>query len=177
MNSTLLAWLAVGAVAGVICAFLSRHFKSAEMFPRNWGKGALSGAFLALVVFVMMGDGGTSSAAMGVSTANVTAVSQDQFQSEVANAKLPVLVDFYATWCMPCRMLSPRVDDVADQFIGKIKFVKIDVDQAPALAQRYQIDGIPALLLFKNGKVIKTMVGLQSEQSLKDQLSESLKSD
>jgi thioredoxin 1 len=81
-------------------------------------------------------------------------------------ATLPVVADFYATWCGPCRQLSPVVDALADQYAGKIKFVKVNVDESPKLAQQFQVEAIPTLLFFKDGKLADTSVGLLSKKDL-----------
>jgi len=80
------------------------------------------------------------------------------------------VMDFYATWCGPCRQLAPTMDGLADQYAGKIKFVKVNVDESPKLAQRFQVEGIPMLAFFKNGKQTDKLVGLQSKEDLIKQL-------
>ena len=155
----------MGGVFGVVWGFRGKR-TSGTWSPRaNWQRGAVFGAAIGLAFFLVLGRG-ISSAAMDSSTVNVKRIGQDEFEAEVINSPQPVLVDFYATWCGPCQALSPRVDKVAGEFAGKIKFVKVNVDKSPALAQRFGIEGIPALLLFKGGKVADTMVGLQSEAEL-----------
>jgi thioredoxin 1 len=166
MNLSLIAYLVLGAVFGTALGFSGKHPSEKWSLPANWRRGAFIGASIGLVLFLLLGSG-ISSAAMDSSTANVKSIGQDEFEAQVINSPQPVLVDFYATWCGPCQALSPRVDKVAGEFAGKIKFVKVNVDKSPALAQRFGIDGIPSLLLFKGGKVADTIVGLQSEAELK----------
>lgn len=103
------------------------------------------------------------------------AVSSQTFESEVLNATTPVLVDFWAGWCMPCRMLAPTVDEIAADFAGKVKVVKVDVDQEQGLAAKYGIQGIPALFVFKNGQIVSRMVGAQPKQAIAQSLNEVLK--
>lgn len=97
----------------------------------------------------------------------VDAVTDDSFQKEVVDSKLPVLVDFWATWCGPCRMYGPIVDQLAKDYQGRLKVVRVDIDRNPRLAQNFQIISIPDSILFQNGKVVKTWVGLVSEDDLK----------
>jgi thioredoxin 1 len=115
-------------------------------------------------------SGGSTPASMNKSTANVKLITEGQFEAEVAQSPLPVVVDFYATWCGPCKRLSPMLDELAGPLAGKIKFVKVNVDEATALSQRFAIQGIPTLLFFKNGKVVDQIVGLPAVDELKTRL-------
>ncbi len=81
------------------------------------------------------------------------------FEAEVLRSSEPVLVDFWAPWCPPCRMIAPFVEALAEEFQGRVKVGKLDVDQSPETADRYQITGIPCLLLFKDGQVVDQRVG------------------
>ncbi len=85
---------------------------------------------------------------------NVVELTETGFETEVRQAPGLVLVDFYAPWCGPCRMLAPLLDQLAAEFAGRIKFAKVNVDHAPTLAEDYQITGVPALLLFRNGQPV-----------------------
>ncbi len=88
------------------------------------------------------------------------------FESEVINSELPVLVDFWASWCGPCRMLAPVIEEIAEEYEGKIKVGKINVDDEPELANTYGIMSIPAVKLFKGGKVAAETVGYQPKESI-----------
>jgi thioredoxin 1 len=99
---------------------------------------------------------------------NVT--SQD-FEAEVLKSDLPVLVDFWAEWCGPCKMVGPVIDEIAEELQGKLKVVKVNVDDAQDLAGSYEVMSIPTLLLFKGGEIVEQMVGALS----KDLLSEKIK--
>ena len=102
--------------------------------------------------------------------ANVTEVNDTNFNQEVLQAQIPVLVDFYADWCGPCKMMGPILEKVKDRLDGKVKIVKLNTDQAPNTAGEYQITGIPCLLLFKNGQEIKRIVGVQAKDALVTQV-------
>jgi thioredoxin 1 len=86
-------------------------------------------------------------------------ISTENFDTEVLQASDPVLVDFWAPWCGPCRIIGPVVEEFATQYAGKLKVGKLNVDEYPSIAQRYGITGIPALLFFKGGAVVDTVVG------------------
>lgn len=90
----------------------------------------------------------------------------DNFQEEVVESSLPVLVDFYADWCGPCKMMGPIVKGLADQYEGRIKVGKINVDEQPALAQQFRVMSIPTFIVFKDGKVAGTFVGGMSQKDL-----------
>jgi thioredoxin 1 len=105
--------------------------------------------------------------AMNESTANVQHITQGEFADEVTRATGPVVVDFYATWCGPCRELAPMLDAAAGSFSDTIKFFKVNVDESPGLAQNFQIEAIPTVLFFKDGKLADRMTGLTTEADLK----------
>jgi len=94
------------------------------------------------------------------------AITIENFEQEVLKSERPVLVDFWATWCGPCQMLAPVVAEVASERAATLKVGKVNVDEAPELAAQYGITGIPALLLFKGGKVVATSVGYLSKDGL-----------
>jgi thioredoxin len=129
-----------------------------KLFP------VLAGATL----LVLAGCG--NPAVMNESTANVKHITQGEFADEVTRCATPVVADFYATWCEPCRMLSPMLDKLAGGYADKIKFVKINVDESPGLAQNFQVQAIPTLIFFKDGKVADRFTGLPDEADLKARL-------
>lgn len=83
----------------------------------------------------------------------------DDFRRDVLESEVPVLVDFWATWCGPCRAIAPHLDTLADQYAGKAKIVKVDIDSNPETPARYGVQGIPTLLVFKGGEVVDKIVG------------------
>jgi len=93
----------------------------------------------------------------------------------VINSSIPVLVDFWADWCMPCKMLSPIVEEVAEELADRLKVVKVNVDENPDLAMSYGVQAIPTLLVFKDGRVVTETVGYLSKKALMDKLGEVIK--
>ena len=97
-------------------------------------------------------------------------VNSSEFKSEVLDHKGVVLVDFFATWCGPCKALTPIVDKLSEEMSGKVKIVKVDIDENSALATEYRVMSVPTMKLFKNGEVVETLVGLRPESELRDKL-------
>jgi thioredoxin 1 len=93
-------------------------------------------------------------------------VSDDTFEKEVLQASQPVLVDFYADWCGPCRAIAPIVEEIARELSDRLKVVKLDVDQNPETAMQYGVQSIPTLLIFKNGKEVERLIGYMSKTKL-----------
>jgi thioredoxin len=90
---------------------------------------------------------------------NAVAVTDQTFEAEVLKSAVPVLVDFWAAWCGPCRAIAPAVDEISTEYAGRLKVVKLDIDQFGEVSGRYSVLGIPTLLLFKGGQVVEKMVG------------------
>ena len=105
---------------------------------------------------------------------NVVELTDDNFQQKVLDSKLPALVDFWAEWCMPCKMLTPTIEELADEFAGKVTIGKVDTDSNRQISLKFGISAIPTLILFKDGQMVKKFVGLQSKSDLRAALSELL---
>ncbi len=105
---------------------------------------------------------------------NVLELTDTNFEAEVLKSDLPVLVDFWAEWCMPCKMIAPVVAELADDFAGKIKVGKMDCDSNREVPVKFSISAIPTLILFKGGEMAKKFVGLQQKADLKAALDEAL---
>lgn len=99
----------------------------------------------------------------------ITELTEQNFETEVMQSDIPVLVDFWATWCGPCRMQAPIIDELAEEISG-VKFAKLDVEQCMRIAQQYGVMNIPTLLVFRGGKVAASAVGLQSKEAIKEML-------
>ena len=100
----------------------------------------------------------------------LTEITKDNFENEVKNAATPVLVDFWADWCGPCRMLSPVVEQLSNQYAGKVKFGKVNVDEQPQLAMSYGVQSIPTLVLFKGGQAVNSSVGVVPKEQIETML-------
>ena len=97
-------------------------------------------------------------------------ITKDNFEEEVLKSDIPVLIDFWASWCAPCRMLSPVISEIADEMNGIVKVGKINIDDEQALALDYRVVSIPTVMLFKDGEPVKTSIGYKTKEELKKEL-------
>jgi len=154
----LINYLLVGALVGAALGYFGKCSSGTCPLTATWWRGAIYGVVVATLLYFVSGN--AMPAGMNESTPNVERIGQNQFDATVTQSRQPVVADFYATWCGPCKILSPQLDQIAGEFTNRVKFVKINVDEAPALCQRWGIDGIPALLFFQNGKMVDRVTGL-----------------
>ena len=105
---------------------------------------------------------------------NIIHVSDDSFEQEVLQSEMPVLIDYWAEWCGPCKMIAPVLDEVASEYADKIRVAKLNIDENPATPPKYGIRGMPTLMLFKNGEVEATKVGAVSKAQLTAFLDENI---
>ena len=97
-------------------------------------------------------------------------VSDSSFETEVLKSNIPVLVDFWATWCGPCKMIAPVVEEIANENAGKLKVVKVDVDSNPEISMKFSIRSIPTIMFFKGGNVVEQLIGAMPKKNLMDKL-------
>ena len=97
-------------------------------------------------------------------------INKENFEQEVVNSTQPVLVDFWASWCGPCKMLSPVISELAEEYEGKVKVGKVNVDEQPELASAFRVASIPTVVLFKDGKIAETSVGYRPKQQLEEMI-------
>ncbi len=179
-NMKVVLGIVIGAAIGIGYSRLNRCRTGTCPLTSNWWLAGLYGA--ALGMFVMMSSAGSSAAPAAAADKAPASQSQPaatrpqgekvmvkqinsvaEFDQEVAGATKPVLVDFYATWCGPCRFLSPVLDQIATEHPDKVEVVKVDVDKVGPLAARYRIQGVPTVMLFDGGKQVKVWVGVRSK--------------
>ncbi len=106
--------------------------------------------------------------------ANLTVLTEANFDQEVLKSSQPVLIDFWAPWCGPCRMITPIVEQLAAENAGRIKVAKLNVDESPKLAASYGVNSIPTLMIFNQGQVVESMIGLQPKSRLQNALNQAL---
>jgi thioredoxin 1 len=106
---------------------------------------------------------------------NVVTLTDENFEAEVVNSPVPVLVDFWAEWCMPCRMIAPAIEELAGEYKGKVKVGKVDTDSNRDISLKFGISAIPTVMVFKDGQIVKRFVGVQSKRDIAAALDAALK--
>ena len=101
---------------------------------------------------------------------SLTSLSDENFQAEVLSSDLPVMVDFYATWCGPCKALSPIVEKLAGEYEGKLKVGKLNIDESPQTPGQFAVRAVPTIVFFKGGEAVDTVVGLKKEAELRERI-------
>ncbi|HEV2247368.1 MAG TPA: thioredoxin [Terriglobia bacterium] len=157
----------IGSGLGAALGYFGKCSSGNCPLTANWWRGALYGAVLGLLFHSVSGRNGSGSAE---STQNVKLIQEQEFGTQVTQASSPVVVDFFATWCGPCKRLSPMLDNLAEPLTNRVKFLKVDVDQSANLAKQFEVDGVPTLIFFNNGKVVDRIVGLPTTEALKGKL-------
>ena len=168
MTSSLILYLLIGGGIGAAIGHFGKCSSGTCPLTSTWWRGAIYGAVLAALVYFVSDR--QRSGSIDQSTKNVRRIGADQFDAVVVHSETPVVVDFYATWCAPCKILSPMVDKLAGPFTKQIKFVKVNVDESPSVASRFQVVGLPMLMFFKDGKVVDSVLGLPTADELKARL-------
>jgi thioredoxin 1 len=164
--SALLVSLLVGAGFGALLGRFGQCATGACPLTANWKRGAVYGASLGLMFYFAAGRNSAYSPPKNVKT-----IAEAEFDAEVIQAGRPVVVDFFAPWCGPCKTLAPRLDALAAEYSGRIKFVSVNVDQSPALAARFEVRGVPTLLFIgRDGKIAATSIGSVSAAVLRAKL-------
>jgi thioredoxin 1 len=170
MLTKVLMFIAVGAALGGAFGYFGKCTSGTCPLTSTPWRGGLYGAFIGLMIGLSSPRTSTTAGTSGTEgdSSLLHVESFDQFHSEVLMANGPVLVDFYADWCGPCRMLSPKLEDLADRYGDQIKVVKVNVDRAKGLAKEYKVQSIPDLRLFEGGRQTDQMVGAPNESQLRD---------
>ena len=130
----------------------------------------MAGGLVALLLVSLVTSGCRQSTAHSTRATNIVEITQANFQTEVLASTKPVLVDFWAIWCGPCKTLAPIIDEIAKDYDGRVKVASVDVDAASPLAERYEIRAIPTVLMFRGGKVVDQFTGLRSKSEIQRQL-------
>jgi len=171
---SLLISVAVGAGLGAALGTFGQCTSGACPLTSTWWRGALYGATLGLMFHLATGRT-TAGSPTAANSTNVVQITPAAFEKEVLQSTTPVVVDFYAPWCGPCKLLAPRLEKVAAAYAGRVKVLKVNVDTAAELAGRYEVRGVPALMVFSQGRVTHATVGLQTESELQGLFERALK--
>jgi thioredoxin 1 len=165
---TLISSILIGAGLGLVMGYYGRCAPGTCPLTATPGRGAIYGMVLGFLFYVALGRNGAGS--VSESTANVKLVNGAEFESAIAQTTNPVVVDFFAPWCGECRRLGPVLDEVAGSLTNQIRFLKVNVEKSAPIAEKYNVEGIPTLMFFQNGKASVLQVGLVSKADLEARL-------
>lgn len=169
--SALMISVGIGALLGAGLGYFGQCTSGTCPLTSTWWRGALYGAGLGAIFGLGSGgSGGLGSLTGKTDSTNLLHVAQADFDRQVLESPTPVLVDFYAPWCGPCKTLAPTIAKLADDYVGRARVAKVNVDEAPELSERYRIQGVPTLILFQGGKIVDSVVGLAPESALRQKL-------
>jgi thioredoxin 1 len=160
----------VGAGAGAALGYLGQCRSGACPLTATWPRGALFGAVLGWMLYLGPGREMAGARALRDTDGPVRAVGEAGFEAEVLRAEVPVVVDFYATWCGPCKAMAPALARLAEAYQGRVRFVKVDVDRESGLAAKYGVTALPTLVVFKAGAPVETLIGAADEKRLRSRL-------
>jgi thioredoxin 1 len=159
----------IGAGIGAALGYFGQCSSGTCPLTATWWRGALFGGLIGLM-FAGTSSGTTGNTSTGDDHGLVKEITNQEFDVEVARATAPVLVDFYAPWCGPCKRMAPTIGALAKEFQGSVSFVKVNVDNNPELARRYAVQGVPTLMLFQGGQRRDQVVGLVQKTELRDRI-------
>ncbi len=170
----LLAFLSGGALFGSMMGYYGKCSSGACPLTANPFRGAIWGAFIGALLGFSFMQGGSS--AVAAESQNLVQINgEEEFNAKIASGKGVAVVDFYADWCPPCKALAPIFAKTADAYAGKASFYKLDTDKNQALSKKFNIEGIPCVVLFKDGKEASRVVGLANEAKYKEEIDKLLK--
>jgi thioredoxin 1 len=132
--------------------------------------GSFAGMTAGALLLLLATPGCAPESDLARDSANIRNVGTTDFDAEVLKAASPVVVDFYATWCGPCKRLAPVMEELAGTYKDQVRFVKVDIDRSPELAKQYEIEGVPTVIFFKDGKIANKIVGLVPKGALKEKI-------
>ena len=172
---TLVISVGVGAALGGALGYFGQCSSGTCPLTATWWRGALFGALFGVLFYTSSGRDAAGARELRRPDGPVKPVAEAEFDAAVLGSEVPVLVDFYATWCGPCKRLAPTLAAVAGDYAGRVKFVKVDVDAAPTVARRYDVTGVPTLAWFREGRLQAAMAGAPAESELRARLDAWLK--
>lgn len=157
----------IGAAFGALMGYFGQCTSGACPLTSTWWRGALYGGFVGLLVSLVAGSPFAKKEESLDGGKTLAVKDKEQFDQIVIKSIEPAVVDFYAAWCPPCRRLSPIIEKMANEYEGKVRVVKVDIDRAPELAKMFRISAVPTLIGFKDGKDVFRIEGAPPEEELK----------